>query len=70
VLEFVEYGSSKIEFEIKRSARKTLGISVLPSGKVEVTAPQDATLIQSYTAAEQIFGVWREFLSSRSALPS
>lgn len=44
MLEFVEYGNSKIEFEIKRSARKTLGISVLPSGTVEVTAPQDATL--------------------------
>jgi predicted metal-dependent hydrolase len=44
VLEFVEYGSSKIEFRIKRSARKTLGIAVLPDGAVEVTAPQDATL--------------------------
>ncbi len=44
MLEFVEYGNSKIEFEIKRSERKTLGISVLPSGTVEVTAPQDATL--------------------------
>ncbi|MDZ4676286.1 MAG: SprT family zinc-dependent metalloprotease [Oligoflexia bacterium] len=44
MLEFVEYGSSKIEFRIKRSARKTLGIAVLPDGAVEVTAPQDATL--------------------------
>lgn len=42
--EFVEYGNSKIEFEIKRSLRKTLGISVLPNGMVEVTAPQDANL--------------------------
>lgn len=44
MLEFVEYGSSKIEFRIKRSARKTLGIAVLPDGAVEVTAPTDATL--------------------------
>lgn len=44
MLDFVEYGSSKIEFRIKRSARKTLGIAVLPDGAVEVTAPADATL--------------------------
>lgn len=44
MLEFVEYGNSRIEFRIKRSARKTLGIAVLPDGAVEVTAPTDATL--------------------------
>ena len=44
MLDFVEYGNSKIEFRIKRSARKTLGIAVLPDGAVEVTAPADATL--------------------------
>lgn len=44
MLEFVEYGNSKIEFKIKRSARKTLGIAVLPDGAVEVTAPKEATL--------------------------
>lgn len=44
MLDFVEYGNSKIEFRIKRSARKTLGIAVLPDGAVEVTAPNDATL--------------------------
>lgn len=44
MIEFVEYGNSKVEFKIKRSPRKTLGISVLPSGSVEVTAPLDATL--------------------------
>lgn len=44
MLDFVEYGNSKIEFKIKRSARKTLGIAVLPDGAVEVTAPTDATL--------------------------
>lgn len=40
--DFVEYGNSKIDFVIKRSARKTLGISVLPCGSVEVTAPETA----------------------------
>jgi predicted metal-dependent hydrolase len=44
VQDFVEYGNSKIEFKVKRSSRKTLGISVLPCGAVEVTAPQDASL--------------------------
>lgn len=42
--EFVEYGNSKIDFKIKRTARKTLGISVLPCGSVEVTAPDYAPL--------------------------
>ena len=41
---FVEYGSAKIEFKVKRSERKTLGISVLPCGSVEVTAPEDAPI--------------------------
>lgn len=44
MLEFVEYGNSKIEFRIKRSTRKTLGISVLPCGSIEVTAPQEAPM--------------------------
>lgn len=44
MLEFVEFGNSKIEFKIKRSTRKTLGISVLPDGAVEVTAPIEAPL--------------------------
>lgn len=44
MLDFVEYGNSKIEFTIKRTSRKTLGISVLPCGSVEVTAPQNAPL--------------------------
>lgn len=44
MIDFVEYGNSRIEFKIKRSARKTLGIAVLPDGAVEVTAPQEATL--------------------------
>lgn len=44
MIEFIEYGNSKIEFKIKRSSRKTLGISVLPCGSVEVTAPIDAEI--------------------------
>ncbi|HLD98843.1 MAG TPA: SprT family zinc-dependent metalloprotease [Bdellovibrionota bacterium] len=44
MIESVEYGNSKIEFRIKRSSRKTLGISVLPCGSVEVTAPQNAPI--------------------------
>jgi predicted metal-dependent hydrolase len=44
VLDFVEYGNSKIEFTIKRTSRKTLGISVLPCGSVEITAPQSAPI--------------------------
>lgn len=43
-MDFVEYGNSKIEFNIKRSDRRTLGISVLPSGAVEITAPEYASL--------------------------
>lgn len=44
MLESVDYGNSKIEFQIKRSPRRTLGISVLPCGSIEVTAPKDAPL--------------------------
>lgn len=44
MIDSVEYGNSKIEFSIKRSARKTLGIAVLPDGAIEVTAPIEATV--------------------------
>ncbi|WP_413288382.1 M48 family metallopeptidase [Bdellovibrio sp. HCB337] len=44
MLDFIEYGNSKIEFKIKRSGRKTLGISVLPCGSIEVSAPEEASL--------------------------
>lgn len=40
----VEYGNSIIEFQLKRSVRKTLGISILPNGEVEVTAPESASI--------------------------
>lgn len=35
----VEYGSTTIEFQVAYAKRRTLGISVLPTGDVEVTAP-------------------------------
>ena len=40
----VEFGSTVISFRIAWSARSTLGISVLPSGDVEVTAPEGADI--------------------------
>lgn len=43
-MESVEYGNSIISFHVKRSTRKTLGISVLPCGSVEVTAPKNAPI--------------------------
>lgn len=44
MLDFVEYGSLKIEYRIKWSLRKTLGISVLPCGSIEVSAPEGSGL--------------------------
>lgn len=43
-MEFIEFGTSKINFQLIRSERKTLGISVLSDGKVQVTAPISAPL--------------------------
>ncbi|POB13853.1 M48 family metallopeptidase [Halobacteriovorax sp. DA5] len=40
--DFVSYGNRRIDFTIKRKNRKTLGISVLPTGHVEVDAPMDS----------------------------
>jgi len=42
--EFIDYGNKKIHFSLKRSKRKSLGISVLPNGEVEVTAPEMARI--------------------------
>jgi|LULL01.1.fsa_nt_gb predicted metal-dependent hydrolase len=42
--DFIDYGNLKINFHLKRSKRKSLGISVLPSGEVEVTAPEMARI--------------------------
>lgn len=41
---FLEIGRERIAFRLRRSARKTLGISVDPGGDVVVTAPEAATL--------------------------
>lgn len=40
----LELGRERITFRLKRSNRKTLGISVDPEGEVLVTAPEAATL--------------------------
>jgi len=40
----VVIGGESIAFSLRRSTRKTLGISVLPNGDIEVTAPQSANL--------------------------
>lgn len=42
--EQVEYGSHTIEFELKYSDRKTLGVKILPDTSVYVTAPTDLPL--------------------------
>lgn len=42
--EVVRYGSHPIPFDVARSARSTLAIHVHPSGRVEVRAPEDASL--------------------------
>lgn len=40
----VQYGSSSIEFLVRFARRRTLEISVLPTGQVEVTAPDGSEL--------------------------
>ncbi|MBT3235088.1 MAG: M48 family metallopeptidase [Bdellovibrionales bacterium] len=40
----VEFGKSKINYRLSRSDRKTLGITVEPSGEVSVNAPLAASL--------------------------
>ena len=42
--DYIDFGSKKINFHVKRSKRKSLGISVLPTGLVEVTAPEMARM--------------------------
>lgn len=42
--EQIRYGSHTIEFELKYSNRKTLGVKVLPDTSVYVTAPLELTL--------------------------
>jgi len=40
----IEYGNSRIEFNLTYSTRKTLGIVVRPDASVDVTAPEGSTL--------------------------
>lgn len=40
----LDYGSDAIEFRVERRSRKTVEISVLPSGDVHVVAPADASI--------------------------
>lgn len=40
----VQYGSTSIDFRVRFARRRTLEISVLPSGQVEVTAPDGSEL--------------------------
>ena len=42
--EYIQYGSRKIDFSVKYSDRKTLGITVTPELKVLVKAPADTTV--------------------------
>ncbi len=41
---FISYGTAEITFELKRSDRKTLGITVYPDCRVEVRAPRKAVM--------------------------
>ena len=38
----IELGGERLDYRLKRSERKTLGISVTPDGELIVTAPEDA----------------------------
>lgn len=44
MVHFVEFGSKKIEFTIKYSARKTLGIKVSPDKTVQVSVPLETSM--------------------------
>lgn len=55
--DYVSFGSSRIDYRINRKSRKTLGISVLPNGEVEVVAPENAT-IEEIRKIVAIKGSW------------
>lgn len=42
----VQYGSTSIDFLVRFARRRTLEISVLPTGQVEVTAPDGSELVR------------------------
>ena len=43
-MEKIEYGTEIIEFEVKYSSRKTLGINIYPDATVQVIAPLNASM--------------------------
>lgn len=72
--ESVEYSGRRIDFVLKRTGRRTLAISVLPDGSVEVVAPKGVAVerIRERVTAR---GQWirkqqREFAMLPPALPS
>lgn len=52
-METILYGKSKIEFDIKYSDRKTLGITVQPNLSVIVKAPEDASKEKIFEIVEK-----------------
>ncbi len=44
MIEQIKYGSHTIEFELKYSNRKTLGVKILPDTSVYVTAPSETSV--------------------------
>lgn len=71
--ESVEYGGRRIDFVLKRTDRRTLAISVLPDGSVEVVAPKGIAaerIKERVTArAQWIRKQQREFAVLPPALP-
>lgn len=53
----VAFGSAGIEFQLKRSKRRTLAITVKPDATVWVTAPRGAAL-ETVTAKVRKRAVW------------
>ena len=72
--ESVEYSGRRIDFVLKRTSRRTLAISVLPDGSVEVVAPKGVAverIKERVTArAQWIRKQQREFAMLPPALPS
>jgi predicted metal-dependent hydrolase len=69
--DFIDFGNSRIEFTVKRTKRKTLGISVCPNGDIEVTAPEHAGILRIKEIVEKR-GPWileQKRLSAFTPLP-
>lgn len=45
LMESVAYGSRKIDFQVRRTARKTLAIEVHPDSSVQLIAPENSSLV-------------------------